>query len=199
MSGKLFIVSAPSGAGKTTLVRAVLDDFYSQFSINRVITYTSRPPRYGERSGEDYHFISSSEFEKKKNSHFFLEWSGRYDHYYGTPRYIIDGLANGNSCVLVIDRSGAQQIISIANDPSPILRNCVVPIWIYTSDILELERRLVCRGKNTEKQICRRIALAKAELKQEQQNPIYKHYILNDDFHKAKKRLMEVFVIELQK
>jgi len=199
MSGKLFIVSAPSGAGKTTLVNEVLGRLGLKYSIDRVITYTSRAVRLGEKPGKDYHFLSPEGFNRKINDGFFLEWSGEYDHYYGTPRHILNELKQGLSRVLVIDRAGAKSVLSIAQDPSPALREGVVPIWIYTSDFVELERRLVARGDNTNEQIKRRLEIAQKEVKKEQEKPLYKYRILNDNFTKASQELEALFVCELEK
>ena len=199
MSGKLFIVSAPSGAGKTTLVNEVLGRLGQKYPIDRVVTYTSRAIRSGEKPGKDYHFLSPEAFKHKINEGFFLEWSGQYDHYYGTPRYTLSELEQGLSRVLVIDRAGAKSVLAIALDPSPTLREGVVPIWIYTSDFAELERRLVARGDNTNEQIKRRLEIAQKEVEKEQEKPLYKHRILNDDFTKAAQELEALFVCELEK
>jgi len=199
MSGKLFVVSAPSGAGKTSLVAAVLERMKSQHPIDRVVTYTSRQDRLGEQQGKAYHFLSSQDFERKIQDGFFLEWSGEYDHYYGTPRHIVDELEQGLSRILIIDRFGAERVLAIAKDPSPILTDKVTSIWIYTSDISELERRLVRRGKNTKEQIVRRLELAQQELQKEQACPLYIHKILNDDFKKAANELESMMVCELEK
>lgn len=199
MPGKLFIISAPSGAGKTTLVNEVLGRLGPKYPIDRVITYTSRAVRSGEEPGKDYHFLSPEAFKRKVDEGFFLEWSGEYDHYYGTPHHTLNDLEQGLSRVLVIDRAGAQALLEIAQDPSPTLREGVVPIWIYTSDLVELKRRLLARGKNTNEQIERRLELAQKEVEKEREKPLYKHRILNDNFIKAAQELEALFVCELEK
>ncbi|MCK5615347.1 guanylate kinase [Candidatus Pacearchaeota archaeon] len=199
MSGKLFIVSAPSGAGKTTLVDSVLKKISSEFSIGKVVTYTSRAPRTGEVSGQDYHFVSSLEFEQHIKESFFLEWSGEYGNYYGTPRYIVDELDQGFSRILIIDMLGTQNLISISNDKTPFLTNCVVPIWIHTSDIKQLKERLIARGENTLEQIKRRLDLARQELKKEKSSSLYKYRVLNDDFSKAIIKFQTILIAELSR
>jgi len=198
MSGKLFIISSPSGAGKTTLVNAVLGRLQNQFSIDRVITYTSRDLRSGEIDGQHYHFVSSEDFEGRLKDGFFLEWSGRYGSYYGTPRHIVDELDQGQSRILIIDRLGAERVVSIAKDPSPVLTNRVKSVWIYTSDVQELERRLIKRGEETKTQIRRRLELAKQELEKEKQIPLYDHKILNDDFAQAAQKLENLIMCDLK-
>ena len=92
MAGKLFLLSAPSGCGKTMLVTQIINDLQPTCQIKRVITYTSRPVRPRELSGVDYHFLSAQEFQERITQNFFLEWSCAYDHYYGTPRSLISDI-----------------------------------------------------------------------------------------------------------
>ena len=129
----------------------------------------------------------------------FLEWSGEYGNYYGSPRHIVDEIEQGISKILVIDRLGAERVFSIAKDPSPTLTDKITSIWIHTSDISELKRRLVRRAKDTPEQIARRLELAQQELEKEQARPLYTHKILNDDFKKASTELHALMVCELEK
>jgi len=191
MSGKLFVVSAPSGTGKTTLVHAVLNQVRPQHPIERVVTYTSREVRTGEQAGEDYHFIVPREFESKIKNGFFLEWSDQYGHYYGSPRSVIDELGVGHSRILIIDRPGARRVMDQLQS--------AIPIWIYPSDLVQLEQRLVGRGNNTAEQIKQRLKLAQKELAQEDAYPLYRHYILNDDFAKAVSDFVTLVLDELEK
>jgi len=197
VAGKLFVISSPSGAGKTTLVNEVLERLSGQFSIDRVITYTSRKTRSNEIQGSHYHFISSQEFEKKLQEDFFLEWSGRYGNYYGTPRHILAELDQGVSKILIIDRLGAERVIEIAQDPSPILTEKVTSIWIDVPNLQELERRLVGRGQESQLQIKRRLELAKQEIEKEKSFPLYDYKILNDNFSTATKALENLICSEL--
>ncbi len=176
--GKLFVVSAPSGAGKTTLVNEVVRRLGDSCSLERAVTYTTKPARPGEdRQGVDYHFITNQEFESKIAQNFFLEWSGAYGHYYGSPRYVLDEVAQGLSRILILDRVGAQQVKERYAQ--------AVLIWIYTKDIEVLRARLLGRGTDSADQIVRRLALACEEIQQEQQAPLYEHYVLNDSIGSA--------------
>ena len=108
--GKLFVISAPSGAGKTTVVHEFLLRFKNKYKLKRVVTYTTRPPRVGEEQGVDYHFVSADIFKEMISNHRFLEWSTWYDYYYGSPSSIIHEIEEGHSFILVVDRHGAQEI-----------------------------------------------------------------------------------------
>ncbi len=177
MAGKLFIISAPSGAGKTTLVEYMLKQIKDQYRMFRVLTYTTRAPRETEEHGKDFYYISQAEFEYKITQDFFIEWSNVYGCYYGTPCDVLDKIAQGASGLLIADRAGAKQIKAQA--PESVL------IWIYTSSIEVLQQRLSERGTNTPEQITMRLALARDEIQQEDAHPVYQYHILNDDFHEA--------------
>ncbi len=176
--GRLFVVSAPSGAGKTTLVNEVVRRMGDSCPLERVVTYTTKPARSGEgRQGIDYHFITNEEFEAKIAGNFFLEWSGAYGHYYGSPRHVLDEVAQGLSRILILDRAGARQVKEAYAQ--------AVLIWIYTKDIEVLRARLLGRGTDSAEQIVRRLALACEEIQQEQRAPFYEHYVLNDSIGSA--------------
>lgn len=197
MSGKLFIVSACSGAGKTTLVCDVLSRLSNTYSIARVVTYTSRSVRVGEVAGEHYHYVTPQDFRGLVAQGFFLEWSGEYDHYYGTPRHIMDEVQAGASRILIIDRVGAQSVLRVTQDPAFPCQSLVVPIWIEAPSIEELRRRLMARGENTEEQVKRRLEIAHKEIEQESKNSLYKYRILNDNFTKASQELEMLLIQEL--
>jgi guanylate kinase len=189
MTGKIFIVSAPSGAGKTSLINALLNQWVASSPLERVITYTTKAPRSTEIPGKDYHFVSKERFKELIEAGFFLEWSSFYDHYYGTPSYIIEEVRCGKSFILVIDRVGAKQLIQKFAD--------IVTIWIYASSLAELRQRLVMRGTETEMQIERRLHCAHIELQDEQATKLYKYHVLNDNFHDALNSLHTIFSKEL--
>lgn len=188
--GKLFIVSAPSGAGKTTLVLAALESLVGQCHIERVITYTTKTPRPGEKHGHDYYFISQEDFLVKVGQGFFIEYSTAYAHYYGTPRHIVERLAAGISYILVIDRVGAKQIKQQTDK--------VVLIWIDIPDIKTLENRLTNRNTETEKELKQRLLLAQQELLEEKEENFYQYHICNDVLENALQELLSVILASLQ-
>ena len=191
MVGKIFIISAPSGAGKSTLVAATLVNLEKEWPIERVVTYTSKNPRNNEVPGQDYHFIKVDEFERRIKQGFFLEWSNAYGTYYGSPRSIVNQVANGYSYIGIIDRVGASKIK--AQFPQAVL------VWIEAPSLQELSRRLVSRGTETDEQIAKRLARAKIEIDLEMADPIYDHLLVNDQFVKAQKELEDLIVGYLEK
>ncbi|MGZ6250434.1 MAG: guanylate kinase [Candidatus Chromulinivorax sp.] len=170
-SGKLFIVSGPSGVGKTTIVNRLLQE-YQDYSVQRVITYTTKQARVIEKNGIDYHFISEQDFKSKIEEDFFLEWSNQYGAYYGTPKHVVQDIAQGWSAILIIDRVGALQILK--KYPDAIL------IWMKVSSIKILSARLHRRKSETLEQIQRRLFLAEQEIKEESEQSVYHHHIDND-------------------
>ncbi len=189
MAGKLFIISAPSGAGKTTLIQALIDRYGLNYDLERVVTYTSKKPRPSEQHGTDYYFVSLQEFQAKIEQGFFLEWSGAYEAYYGSPRHLIDQLARGKSFLLIIDRVGAELALKAHPD--------AIPIWIYTHTINKLRERLVARNTESLEQIERRLERARTEIFEEISIPLYKYHVLNHDFEIALERLFTIIKREL--
>lgn len=187
-SGFLFIVSAPSGAGKNTLVEKLLATHASIYkesnSLKRVVTYTSKKPRLGDVDGKDYHFISEADFEKKIQEGFFLEYSTAYGNYYGTPRFILTELSQGASFFIIIDQYGAQAISKLYQKH--------VLIWIEPSSIEELESRLIKRAGESAEDIAKRLELARVEMAQQKENPSYHYYITNSNVEQGVKHLQEI-------
>src|SRR5262249_34185453 len=157
--------------------------------IKRCIAYTSRAPRLGETDGIDYHFISACQFESKIKEGAFLEWSGTYGAYYGTPRSVMHEVEKGDSRILIIDRAGARQVAKQVAE--------AVLIWINVPSLKDLESRLRFRGTENEQQIGRRLYLAQQELDHEAQERLYKHHIINDIFEKSLKDFEEILKKEL--
>ena len=181
MAGKLFIISAPSGTGKTSLVNALLRDWNNEHQLKRVVTYTTRAPRKGEVEGRDYHFISREDFEKKQEEGFFLEGGLFCGNYYGSPAYVLDpAYRNEDSYLLVIDRAGG---LKIKDTPG------VVLIWITPPSLQELKARLEKRSKDSAESIEQRIKKAQEELECEERENIYTYHLCNDDFQKAETEL----------
>ena len=172
MNGTLFIISAPSGAGKTTLLQALLKELQQAYSIEKVITYTTKAPRKGEQDGQDYHFVSKDRFEELLKVGFFIEHSKAYVDYYGSPISIKEGLARGVSYLLIVDRVGAQQIKRVLPD--------AVLFWIEAPSPEVLKRRIVRRGAESSGVVERRMARAGVEMALERKEPLYTHHIVND-------------------
>ncbi len=189
MAGKLFIISAPSGAGKTSLVDKLLDSIRYRYRIKKVITYTSKPPRFNEKEGRDYYFLTEEAFRKKIDEGFFMEWSDAYRSLYGSPRSIIDEVERGRSYVLIIDRVGAQKIAELSPN--------VVLIWIYTKGLDVLRERLNLRGRESAQEIEYRLERARQEIEEELNDPLYDYHILNDDFERALHKLERLVKREL--
>ena len=189
MIGKIFVISAPSGAGKTSLVKALLNRMGNTHQLRRVVTYTSKAPRPGDRSGVDYHFVTPDEFEQKVQDNFFMEWSDAYGAYYGSPRNILDEIKKGTSFVVILDRAGARQVVEQTDR--------VVPIWIAPPSIEVLEQRLRSRATETEEQIKRRLVIATQEIAQERSDDLYKYHVINDVFDEAVNDLEKIVLDEL--
>ena len=187
--GKLFIVSAPSGAGKTTLVNALVESIDIARDLSRLITYTSKSPRANERQGIDYHFIGHQDFENKIQEGFFLEWSNAYGAYYGIGATLLDELALGKSFIAVVDRAGAQAIQQKVTG--------AVLIWIYTKNVLVLRERLHSRGTETLQEIEGRLSLAQKELDEEIKQKLFQYYIHNDLFENSLRELEKIINIYL--
>jgi guanylate kinase len=156
--GILFVVSAPSGAGKTTLVEALRrtpNFFYS-------VSCTTRAPRSGETDGEDYRFVSNAEFESLGKAGDFLEHAQVHGDYYGTLRQpVVTNLKKGIDVLIDIDTQGAA---SIRNCDEPLIRQSLADIFIMPPDLDELRRRLKKRGTESDEQIERRLKTAAREM-----------------------------------
>ncbi len=157
--GILFVISAPSGAGKSTIcssLRQTPDTAYS-------VSCTTRAPRAGEIDGEDYHFMDTAEFERRIATGDFLEYARVHDCYYGTLRQaIVDHLRNGIDVLVDIDVQGAA---SIRKSTDPFIQDSLADIFIMPPSLDELRYRLLKRGTETAEQIERRLTTAAAEMK----------------------------------
>ena len=172
MPGNLFIVCAPSGAGKTTLVDALLE---REPEIRLSISYTTRAPREGERDGVDYHFVDKAKFEAMIAAKDFLEHALVHGNYYGTSRKWIEReLAGDHDVLLEIDWQGAAQVRKIFPQ--------LLGMFILPPSITELRRRLQGRGKDAPETIERRIAGAREEISHVLE---FEYIIVNDRFEQA--------------
>ncbi|BET25582.1 guanylate kinase [Limnobacter thiooxidans] len=171
-SGSLFIVSAPSGAGKSSLVKALLAEVQG---VGLSISNTTRKARIGEVDGKDYHFISQTEFETIRDEDGFLEWAHVHGNYYGTSRsWVENQMAIDRDVLLEIDWQGAEQVVRKVDN--------VVSIFILPPSMEELEKRLRGRGTDSEEVILKRMGAAQREIEQATR---FDYVILNDDFTQA--------------
>ena len=180
-SGRLFVVSGPSGVGKTTLLKMLLDKFNHRFCFS--VSYTSRNKREGEVDGIDYFFITKEEFEEKIKSNFFIEHAIVHGHYYGTSRGFIDKVINsGTNCLLDIDVQGSVQLMSKKINAEY--------IFIAPPSFEDLKKRLTSRSTETKEEIDLRLENAKNELALKDK---YSNVIINDDLNRAYKELENIF------
>ena len=172
MTGKLLIISAPSGAGKTSLARALLA---SRENICMSISHTTRQRRAGEVHGEDYFYVSQTEFLAMVDQGVFLEYAQVYGNYYGTSRLAVEQLlSRGVHVVLDIDWQGARSVR--AQMPA------AISITILPPSLAELERRLRSRGSDSEDVILSRMCQAKDEMTHCTESD---YIVMNDDFNAA--------------
>lgn len=155
IAGTLFIVAAPSGAGKTTLVGRLLAE---DAQVKHSVSFTTRAPRPGEQDGREYHFIDVQRFLAMRERGEFAEWAEVHDNFYGTSRVWLDQrMTEGCDMVLEIDWQGAQQMRRQFPE--------AVSIFILPPSIAELENRLRRRGADSEDVIARRVAAALGEMR----------------------------------
>ncbi len=181
---KLYVFSAPSGSGKTTIVRDVLKNF-SEFVFS--VSATTRKRRNTEKEGVDYYFISEEEFKKKIDNGEFVEWEKFYDYYYGTIKSLVDGnLAKGLSTVFEVDVKGA---ISIKK----VYKNSVL-IFIAPPSIDVLKDRLIKRNTETDEDLEKRIERAEMELSFKDQ---FDYVVSNVNLEEAKKEVKKIIEKEI--
>ena len=179
--GNLFILSAPSGAGKSSLIKALLSQ-ESTRSMEVSVSHTTRDPRQGENNGEHYHFISVDKFKEQIAKNEFYEYAEVFGNYYGTSETAIDlQLAQGIDVFLDIDWQGAQQVRMKKPE--------VTTIFISPPSKAELENRLRKRGQDSEEIIESRMAQAKAECSHYNE---FDYVIVNNDFSQALSELTTI-------
>jgi guanylate kinase len=181
--GILFIVSAPSGTGKTSLCSELLRAFPD---LILSISSTTRAKREGEQEGKDYFFLTPEEFEKKVQKGEFAEWAKVYGQRYGTSRKFIDNqVEHGNDLLFEIDTQGALALQSLY--PNSVL------IFIFPPSLDHLRLRLEHRGKNTPQELEERLKKAQEEIRQSEK---YDYFVVNDVFEEALAKLKAIIVAE---
>jgi len=184
---KLFIISAPSGSGKTTLCRKLLS---SGLDLADSISMTTRPPRPGEKNGEDYIFVTDEYFRREIKKGGFLEYEENFGHLYGTPRAFVEkNIRKGTSVLLNIDVKGAMKVARAYPAASRL-------IFILPPSIKELKKRLHLRKADSAQVIAKRLAIARSEMKYKKR---YDYAIVNDHIPRAYKKLKEVIEKEIGK
>lgn len=179
--GTLYIISAPSGAGKTSLIHALLERM-DQVVLS--VSHTTRAPRAGETDGTDYYFTDKISFERHLIEGEFLEHAEVFDHRYGTSRAAVGNLLeSGKDVILDIDWQGARQVRQALAES--------VSIFILPPSVEALRQRLCHRGQDSEEVIARRMRDARKEIEHYDE---YDHLIINDDFSQARDELMAVLV-----
>jgi len=177
--GRFFVITAPSGAGKSSLIRALLKD---DPSLRLSTSYTTRPPRPGEQNGREYHFVDDKTFLAMRDQGEFLESAEVHGNRYGTAKRVIEeALARGHDLLLEIDWQGARQVRKLYPDS--------VGIFILPPSVEELERRMRARGQDAENVIQRRLQAAREELTHSGE---FKYAIINKDFETAKQELAAI-------
>ena len=186
MSGRLFVISAPSGAGKTSLIEAVM---HEDPRLKISVSYTTRAPRPGEKNGVDYHFVDVATFLAMRERGEFLESAEVHGNRYGTSKKVIlDAVERGEDLILEIDWQGAQQVRKL-------YPGCI-GIFILPPSVEELERRMRARGQDSGAVIRRRVENAREELAHAGE---FNYAIINKDFKDAKRELAEIIQKERAK
>tara|TARA_B100001778_G_C18241296_1_gene473568 strand:- start:27 stop:620 length:594 start_codon:yes stop_codon:yes gene_type:complete len=178
----IFIISAPSGCGKTSLVKELC---YANTSVEQTISFTTRKMRQGEKNTKDYHFVSKDDFLNKIKLGHFIEYQAVYNNYYGTTYESIKEINDmGKDAILEIDYKGMLSIKSVLPN--------AISIYILPPNIKELEKRLLNRGQDEKEVIRRRISEASHELKFSRFSDFT---IINDEFEKALSSLKSLILL----
>ena len=182
--GFMCVLSSPSGAGKTTISRLLLQNDHN---LTMSISSTTRQARDNEVDGVDYYFVDEKEFESKIESQFFFEYAQVFDHYYGTPKKkVLDVLNSGKDVLFDIDWQGTRRLISKARDD-------VVSIFILPPSMRELERRLKARGLDSEETIMNRMLRAKDEVSHWNE---YDYVIVNESLDVSLQKVLHILWAE---
>jgi len=183
MKSLLFIVSAPSGTGKTSLCKEVIRDLsHLTFSVSS----TTRNPRSGEVNGRDYFFVSPEKFQQMVDQGLFVEWTEIYGNRYGTSRAFIEKLMKDQVDILFdIDSRGARKILELYPES--------ISVFILPPSLQELKKRLISRGTDSPETITSRLKLAEEEM---EDAGFYQYTIVNDSFEETVKKLKSIVIAE---
>ncbi|WP_371863216.1 guanylate kinase [Novosphingobium sediminis] len=185
--GLMFILSSPSGAGKTTISRMLLD---GDPALRLSVSATTRPMRPGEVDGKDYHFVTQEQFDRMVEAEQFLEWAHVFSHSYGTPKAQVKaGLREGQDFLFDIDWQGTQQLYQK-------LETDVVRVFLLPPSIDELRRRLTGRGTDSAEVIAARMERARAEISHWDG---YDYVVVNDDIDECFAKVCEILHAERMK
>lgn len=185
-TGTLYIIAAPSGAGKTSLVKALLAN---TADVEVSVSHTTRAMRPGERHGVDYYFVSQSVFQELIEQNQFLEYARVFDYYYGTTRQaVLEKLQAGIDIILEIDWQGARQVRSLLPESRG--------IFILPPSLQALRQRLVERGQDSEEIIQKRMAAAVREMSHYEE---FDYILVNDEFDPTLAELRAIFIANRQK
>jgi guanylate kinase len=182
--GLMFILSSPSGAGKTSIAQALLKQ---DSHLRNSISVTTRPKRPSEINGKDYFFITEDQFKKMRDNDEFLEHAEVFGHFYGTPKeFVFDQLEKGFDVIFDIDWQGTQQIAQLAP-------NDLVTVFILPPDLSTLQERLKFRAQDDDETIAKRMGEAASEISHW---PEYHYVIVNGDFEKSLAQISAVLTAE---
>ena len=182
--GLMLVLSSPSGAGKTTIARALLE---AETGIESSISHTTRKKRKGEKEGRDYHFVDQDEFARMRDRGAFLEWAEVFDNYYGTPRAPVErALKEGRDVLFDVDWQGAANLRAEAPDD-------VVSVFILPPSAADLERRLSVRAEDPPDVVRTRMRGASNEIRHWQE---YDYVIVNHDLELSVSTVRAILIAE---
>ena len=180
----MFVLSSPSGAGKTTMSRKLLE---SEPGVSMSVSVTTRPPRPGEVNGKDYYFVNNVTFETQVRNGDLLEHANVFDNYYGTPRtHVMEALEKGQDVLFDIDWQGTRQLADTCRDD-------LVSVFILPPSLKELERRLRARAQDSEAVVKKRMAKATHEISHWQE---YDYVVVNDNIDDALVHIRKILQAE---
>lgn len=185
----LYVISGPSGSGKTTITKKIIEHFKDDPTFKYSVSITTRMPRDGEINGEDYIFTDVNTFSSMAVADMMLEYTEAYENFYGTPKEPIDTcISQGHDMVFDVENQGAAALLK--HYP-----NNVVLIYVITSSIKIIEKRLIARYKNTHRHVELAYRLQGA-VKEVNDIGIYEYLVINDDLSSALKSVLSIIEVE---